>query len=149
MPPDEHAEDAHEGAVGEQRKRMPIERESVTVYVNIEGFSFYLTAGLYEDGSLGEIFIKDAGKEGSTVQGLLDAWATMFSIGLQYGVEFDMLVRKFAHMRFEPHGVTNDPLVPRARSVIDYIVSWLAQRFGSEELKSDLKKIHEQLENNV
>lgn len=141
-----HAEDSFEGAVSDARRKMPVERQSITNHAVLGGFKFYVTAGMYEDGSLGEVFIKGAGKEGSTVQGLLDAFATMMSIAMQYGAEFDMIARKFSHMRFEPHGDTNNPDIPVARSLIDYIVRWLAMRFGSDELNAELAEIGRKLE---
>ena len=92
-----------------ERKRMPQERESITHKFSIAGHEGYITAGKYEDGSVGEIFLTDIGKEGSTMRGLLNAFATAISLGLQYGVPLEDFVRKFSYMRFEPEGMTEQP----------------------------------------
>jgi ribonucleoside-diphosphate reductase alpha chain len=114
------------------RKRMPRERESITHKFSIAGHEGYITAGKYEDGSVGEIFLTDIGKEGSTMRGLLNAFATAISIGLQYGVPLEVFVRKFSYMRFEPEGITGNPEIPFAKSMPDYIMRWLASRFIDE-----------------
>jgi ribonucleoside-diphosphate reductase alpha chain len=111
------------------RKRMPQERESITHKFSIAGHEGYITAGKYEDGSVGEIFLTDIGKEGSTMRGLLNAFATAISLGLQYGVPLEDFVRKFSYMRFEPEGMTRNPEIPFAKSMPDYIMRWLASRF--------------------
>jgi ribonucleoside-diphosphate reductase alpha chain len=111
------------------RKKMPRERESITHKFSIAGHEGYITAGKYEDGSVGEIFLTDIGKEGSTMRGLLNAFATAISIGLQYGVPLEVFVRKFSYMRFEPEGITGNPEIPFAKSMPDYIMRWLASRF--------------------
>jgi ribonucleoside-diphosphate reductase alpha chain len=111
------------------RKRMPQERESITHKFSIAGHEGYITAGKYEDGSVGEIFLTDIGKEGSTMRGLLNAFATAISLGLQYGVPLEDFVRKFSYMRFEPEGITQNPEIPFAKSMPDYIMRWVASRF--------------------
>ncbi|HEX5711984.1 MAG TPA: vitamin B12-dependent ribonucleotide reductase [Solirubrobacterales bacterium] len=111
------------------RKRMPQERESITHKFNIAGHEGYITAGKYDDGSVGEIFLTDIGKEGSTMRGLLNAFATSISLGLQYGVPLEDFVRKFSYMRFDPEGMTQNPEIPFAKSMPDYIMRWLASRF--------------------
>ena len=111
------------------RKKMPIERESITHKFSIAGHEGYITAGKYEDGTLGEIFLTDIGKEGSTLRGLLNAFATSISLGLQYGVPLETFVRKFSYMRFEPEGMTTNPEIRFAKSMPDYIMRWLASRF--------------------
>jgi len=121
--------EAEEVAAAPVRKRMPRERESITHKFWIAGHEGYITAGKYEDGSVGEIFLTDIGKEGSTMRGLLNAFATAISIGLQYGVPLDVFVRKFSYMRFEPEGMTQNPEIPFAKSMPDYIMRWLASRF--------------------
>ena len=108
---------------------MPRERESITHKFSIAGHEGYITAGKYEDGSVGEIFLTDIGKEGSTMRGLMNAFATAISIGLQYGVPLEVFVRKFSYMRFEPEGITGNPEIPFAKSLPDYIMRWLASRF--------------------
>lgn len=112
------------------RRRMPTERESITHKFNIAGHEGYLTAGKYEDGTLGEIFVRIS-KEGSTISGLLDAWATAVSIMLQYGVPLDVIVNKFRGAKFEPSGWTGNEVAPLATSITDYIVRWLDSRFGA------------------
>lgn len=111
------------------RKKMPRERESITHKFAIGGHEGYITAGKYDDGTVGEIFLTDIGKEGSTMRGLLNAFATAISLGLQYGVPLETFVRKFSYMRFEPEGITGNPEIPFAKSMPDYIMRWLASRF--------------------
>jgi ribonucleoside-diphosphate reductase alpha chain len=111
------------------RKKMPRERESITHKFSIAGHEGYITAGKYEDGNVGEIFLTDIGKEGSTMRGLMNAFATAISIGLQYGVPLETFVRKFSYMRFEPEGITGNPEIPFAKSLPDYIMRWLGSRF--------------------
>ncbi|HEU5252803.1 MAG TPA: vitamin B12-dependent ribonucleotide reductase, partial [Solirubrobacterales bacterium] len=111
------------------RKKMPRERESITHKFSIGGHEGYITAGKYEDGTVGEIFLTDIGKEGSTMRGLLNAFATAISLGLQYGVPLETFVRKFSYMRFEPEGMTQNPEIPFAKSMPDYLMRWLASRF--------------------
>jgi ribonucleoside-diphosphate reductase alpha chain len=100
----------------------------VTHKFSIAGHEGYLTVGLYEDNKPGEIFITMA-KEGSVVSGLVDSIATLTSISLQYGVPVEVLCNKFAHTRFEPSGFTNNPQIPIAKSIMDYVFRWLQQRF--------------------
>jgi ribonucleoside-diphosphate reductase alpha chain len=111
------------------RHKMPRERESITHKFRIGMQEGYITAGKYPDGSVGEIFLTDIGKEGSTIKGLMNAFATAVSIGLQYGVPLEDFVRKFSYMRFEPEGITTNPEIPFAKSMPDYIMRWLASRF--------------------
>lgn len=115
-----------------RRRRLPDERRSLTHKFDIGGHEGYLTVGLYDDGSPGEIFISMS-KEGSTLAGLLDAFAISVSIGLQYGVPIQTLVKKFSHVRFEPSGYTQHENIRMAKSVIDYIFRWLALKFLSPE----------------
>ena len=112
-----------------ERRRMPRERESITHKFSIAGHEGYITAGKYEDGSVGEIFLTDIGKEGSTLRGMMNAFATAISIGLQYGVPLEVFVRKFSYMRFDPEGITNNPEIPFAKSMPDYLMRWLGSRF--------------------
>jgi ribonucleoside-diphosphate reductase alpha chain len=117
-------------AAGEPvRQRMPRERESITHKFSIAGHEGYITAGKYPDGRVGEIFLTDIGKEGSTLRGMMNAYATAISIGLQYGVPLEVFVRKFSYMRFDPEGITQNPEIPFAKSMPDYIMRWLASRF--------------------
>jgi ribonucleoside-diphosphate reductase alpha chain len=110
------------------RRRLPAERTAVTHKFDIAGHEGYITVGLYPDGTPGEIFLKMA-KEGSTVSGLMDSFATTVSVALQYGVPLRDLVNKFAHVRFEPSGFTGNSEIPIAKSSIDYIFRWLGSRF--------------------
>jgi ribonucleoside-diphosphate reductase alpha chain len=119
------------------RRRLPAERSAVTHKFDIAGHEGYITVGLYPDGQPGEIFLKMA-KEGSTVSGLMDTFATAISLSLQYGVPLRDLVNKFAHVRFEPSGFTGNTEIPIAKSTIDYIFRWLGSRFLSEEDKANL-----------
>jgi ribonucleoside-diphosphate reductase alpha chain len=119
------------------RRRLPDERQALTHKFSIQGHEGYITAGLYEDGSPGEIFLKMA-KEGSTVSGLMDSFATVVSMSLQYGVPLKALVDKFAHTRFEPQGFTGNPEIPIAKSIMDYVFRWLASRFLSWEERDAL-----------
>jgi ribonucleoside-diphosphate reductase alpha chain len=126
---EEKGTEAEAVAVPPERKRMPRERESITHKFSIAGHEGYITAGKYEDGSVGEIFLTDIGKEGSTMRGLMNAFATAISLGLQYGVPLEDFVRKFSYMRFEPEGITGNPEIPFAKSLPDYIMRWVASRF--------------------
>ena len=123
---------------GPRRKRMPRERQSITHKFSIGGHEGYITAGMYEDGSVGEIFLTDIGKEGSTLRGMMNSFATAISIALQYGVPLETLVRKFSYMRFEPEGVTGNPEIPFAKSMPDYIMRWLASRFLDTDAQEEL-----------
>ena len=124
--------------VGPKRHRMPKERQSITHKFSIGGHEGYITAGMYEDGTVGEIFITDVGKEGSTLRGMMNSFATAISIALQYGVPLETLVQKFAYMRFEPEGITQNPEIPFAKSMPDYIMRWLASRFLDAEVQEEL-----------
>jgi ribonucleoside-diphosphate reductase alpha chain len=126
---EEKAAEAEQQMPEPVRKKMPKERESITHKFAIGGHEGYITAGKYDDGALGEIFLTDIGKEGSTLRGLLNAFATAISLGLQYGVPLETFVRKFSYMRFEPEGITGNPEIPFAKSMPDYIMRWLASRF--------------------
>jgi ribonucleoside-diphosphate reductase alpha chain len=119
------------------RRRLPSERTAVTHKFDIAGHEGYITVGLYPDGQPGEIFLKMA-KEGSTVSGLMDSFATTVSVALQYGVPLRDLVNKFAHVRFEPSGFTGNSEIPIAKSIVDYIFRWLGSRFLSDDDKANL-----------
>ena len=119
------------------RRRLPAERTAITHKFDISGHEGYITVGLYPDGQPGEIFLKMA-KEGSTISGLMDSFATTVSVALQYGVPLHDLVHKFAHVRFEPSGFTSNPEIPIAKSIIDYIFRWLGSRFLAPEDRATL-----------
>jgi ribonucleoside-diphosphate reductase alpha chain len=114
------------------RRKLPDERQSLTHKFSIGGHEGYLTVGLYEDGQPGELFVTMA-KEGSTISGLMDSFATAVSYALQYGVPLKFFVDKFSHVRFEPSGWTGSPTVPYAKSIMDYIFRWLGAKFLGPE----------------
>jgi len=125
-----------EGQPRAVRRRLPDERRAITHKFSIAGHDGYVTVGMYEDGQPGEIFLVMA-KEGSVVSGLMDCFATAVSMALQYGVPLQVLVDKFSHVRFEPSGFTNNPEIPIAKSIVDYIFRWLASKFlGKDQQKA-------------
>ncbi len=111
------------------RRKLPVERQAMTHKFSVGGHDGYITVGLYEDGTPGELFLVMA-KEGSVISGLLDGFATSVSLSLQYGVPLQVLCDKFAHSRFEPSGYTGFSEIPFAKSITDYIFRWLDLRFG-------------------
>ncbi len=113
-----------------QRRRLPDTRASLTHKFSIEGHEGYITVGLFEDGTPGELFVTMA-KEGSTLSGMMDAFATSVSLLFQYGVPLAHMVDKFGHMRFEPSGWTGNPEIGMAKSIVDYVFRWLGYRFLS------------------
>jgi ribonucleoside-diphosphate reductase alpha chain len=133
QPAQEQARDSAQDPNGPPRAvrhRLPGERASITHKFSIGGHEGYVTVGLYPTGQVGEIFIKMA-KEGSTVSGLMDAFATSISLALQHGVPLKVLCEKFAHTRFEPSGWTGNEQIGYAKSLMDYIFRWLNLRFLS------------------
>ncbi len=114
------------------RRKLPDERQAITHKFSIGGHEGYITVGLFEDGQPGEIFITMA-KEGSTISGLMDSFATAISYALQYGVPLKFFVDKFSHVRFEPSGWTGNPQVPYAKSIMDYMFRWLGAKFLGPE----------------
>jgi ribonucleoside-diphosphate reductase alpha chain len=119
------------------RSRLPATRPSITHKFSVAGHEGYLTVGQYEDATPGELFVTMA-KEGSTVGGMMDAFATAISLCLQYGVPLDALVKKFTHQRFEPSGMTSNRDIPFAKSVVDYIFRWLGLAFLEDYRKANL-----------
>jgi ribonucleoside-diphosphate reductase alpha chain len=117
---------------GPRRHKLPDERQSITHKFDIAGHEGYITVGLYEDGQPGELFLTMA-KEGSTISGFADAFAQAISYALQYGVPLQDLVDKFSHARFEPAGMTRNPDIRFAKSIVDYIFRWMAAKFLSPE----------------
>ena len=115
-----------------QRRKLPDERHALTHKFDIAGHEGYITVGLFENGQPGEIFLVMA-KEGSTISGFADAFAQAISYALQYGVPLQALVDKFSHVRFEPSGMTKNPDVRFAKSIVDYIFRWMATKFLSPE----------------
>ena len=114
------------------RRKLPDERRAITHKFDIAGHEGYITVGLFENGQPGEIFLVMA-KEGSTISGFADAFAQAISYALQYGVPLQALVDKFSHVRFEPSGMTRNPEIRFAKSIVDYIFRWLATKFLSPE----------------
>jgi ribonucleoside-diphosphate reductase alpha chain len=111
------------------RQTLPATRDSVTHKFIVGGMEGYLTVGLHADGSPGEIFIKIA-KEGSTLSGMCQAFCRAFSLALQYGLPVREACRRFRDMRFEPMGTTNNPEIPEASSIVDYVARFLEMNFG-------------------
>jgi ribonucleoside-diphosphate reductase alpha chain len=136
------ADVASEAAAGRlARRRLPDERRSITHKFSIGGHEGYMTVGMYDDGSPGELFVVMA-KEGSVVSGLMDSFATSISMALQYGVPLKVLCDKFSHTRFEPSGFTGNPDIPIAKSIADYIFRWLALKFlPSEEGATPVREL--------
>jgi ribonucleoside-diphosphate reductase alpha chain len=114
------------------RRKLPDERRSITHKFSVAGHEGYIHVGLYETGEPGEIFVRMA-KEGSTISGLMDSFATAVSLALQHGVPLKLLIDKFSRTRFEPSGFTGNPELPRASSIMDYLFRWLASKFSREE----------------
>ncbi len=114
------------------RRKLPDERQALTHKFDIAGHEGYITVGLFENGQPGEIFLVMA-KEGSTISGFADAFAQAISYALQYGVPLSTLVDKFSHVRFEPSGMTRNPEIRFAKSIVDYIFRWMASKFLSND----------------
>ncbi len=116
------------------RKRLPDERTAIAHKFSIGGHEGYIHVGLYEDGTPGEVFLR-MNKEGSVISGLMDSVAILTSVALQYGVPLESLVNKFSHVRFEPSGFTNNPEIPMAKSIMDYVYRWLGKKFLPEAVQ--------------
>lgn len=129
-----------------ERHRLPDTRQAYTHKFDIMGHEGYITVGMYEDGSPGEMFISMA-KEGSTLGGLMDAIATLVSLALQYGIPTDVLVRKLSNARFEPSGMTKNPDIRHAKSITDYIFKWFGITFipGYREQELRLPPVEQQV----
>jgi ribonucleoside-diphosphate reductase alpha chain len=124
QPTGTHAVEQNDLFVRAQRRKLPDERKSITHKFSVGGHEGYIIVGMYEDGRPGEVFIKMS-KEGSTLSGVMDGLALTLSIGLQYGVPLKVLVDKLINMRFEPSGITENPEIRLATSVLDYVGRWL------------------------
>ncbi|KKR87138.1 MAG: Ribonucleoside-diphosphate reductase, adenosylcobalamin-dependent [Candidatus Uhrbacteria bacterium GW2011_GWF2_41_16] len=124
--------DGRETTTKPLRRRLADERRSITHKFAVGGHEGYLTVGLYDDGTPGELFVRMA-KSGTVMSGLMDSFSTAVSIGLQYGVPLRVLVNKFVHVRFEPSGYTNNPHIRIAKSIVDYIFRWIALKFLTPE----------------
>jgi ribonucleoside-diphosphate reductase alpha chain len=119
------------------RKRLPDDRVEVGRKFKVGEYEGYIHVGLYEDGTPGDIFV-DIAKEGTTLAGLMNSFMISVSLGLQYGVPLEVYVSKFAHMRFEPSGMTNDADIRVAKSIVDYIFRWMGKRFLDVEQQQEL-----------
>lgn len=120
------------------RVRMPDTRNSITHKFTVADHEGYIVASVYPNGEIGEMFFTMA-KEGSTISGVLDGFATAISIALQYGTPLGVLADKFIDVRYEPSGYTKNPQIPYAKSFSDYIFRWLILKFGTEEEKAAIK----------
>jgi ribonucleoside-diphosphate reductase alpha chain len=119
--------------VDAKRHGLPATRHSVTHKFAIGGFEGYLTVGLFNDGQPGELFMKMS-KEGSTLSGMIQAFCRAFSLAIQYGLSLEDAVARFKGMRFDPMGPTDNPDIPEAQSVIDYVARYLEHEFGEAQV---------------
>ncbi len=119
-----------------QRRRLPDDRTEVGRKFKVGDYEGYIHVGLFEDGTPGDIFV-DIAKEGTTLAGLMNSFMISVSLGLQYGVPLEVYVSKFSHMRFEPSGMTNDPDIRVAKSIVDYIFRWMGKKFLSPEQQEE------------
>lgn len=127
----------------------PAEREGLTHKVTIGGVRGFITANRREDGSCAELFIHGFGAYGSTMQGWTDSFGMLLSIGLQdQAFDLSELVVRFAHMRFDPNGETDNPAIPYCHSIPDYIFRWIVHHFGPSELKDELEVIDREMQRN-
>ena len=120
-----------------QRRVMPIERQEIGRKFKVGEYEGYIHVGLFPEGDPGDVFV-DIAKEGTTLAGLMNAFMIAVSVGIQYGVPLEVFVSKFAHMRFEPSGLTNDPDIRVAKSIPDYIFRWMGKRFLDTDQQADL-----------
>ncbi|HYZ93119.1 MAG TPA: vitamin B12-dependent ribonucleotide reductase, partial [Actinomycetota bacterium] len=120
-----------------QRRRLPDDRTEVGRKFRVGEYEGYIHVGLFEDGTPGDIFV-DIAKEGTTLAGLMNSFMISVSLGLQYGVPLEVYVSKFAHMRFEPSGMTNDPDIRAAKSIVDYIFRWMGKRFLTVDQQEEI-----------
>jgi ribonucleoside-diphosphate reductase alpha chain len=120
-----------------ERKRLPDDRTEIGRKFRVGDYEGYIHVGLYEDGSPGDVFL-DIAKEGTTLAGLMNSFMISVSLGLQYGVPLEVYVSKFAHMRFEPSGPTNDPDIRVAKSIVDYVFRWLGKKFLTLEQQEEI-----------
>jgi ribonucleoside-diphosphate reductase alpha chain len=123
-------------AVAPKRRRLPDDRVEVGRKFRVGEYEGYIHVGLFEDGTPGDIFV-DIAKEGTTLAGLMNSFMISVSLGLQYGVPLEVYVSKFSHMRFEPSGMTNDPDIRAAKSIVDYIFRWMGKKFLSADQQEE------------
>lgn len=123
---------------GAGRERLDRDRKGHTVKLVVGGIDVYVTANCYPDGRLAEVFIKGAGQQGSTLNGMIDDLATMLSIALQSGADLGTLCLKLHRSAYDPSGPVNHPEIGRANSLPDAVACWLALRFGNESLRREM-----------
>jgi ribonucleoside-diphosphate reductase alpha chain len=121
----------------QERKRLPLDRTEIGRKFQVGDYEGYIHVGLYDDGTPGDIFV-DIAKEGTTLAGLMNSFMISVSLGLQYGVPLEVYVSKFAHMRFEPSGMTNDPDIRVAKSIVDYVFRWMGKKFLDADKQQEL-----------
>jgi ribonucleoside-diphosphate reductase alpha chain len=121
----------------EERRRLPDDRTEIGRKFKVGDYEGYIHVGLYDDGTPGDIFV-DIAKEGTTLAGLMNSFMISVSLGLQYGVPLEVYVSKFAHMRFEPSGMTNDADIRVAKSIVDYVFRWMGKRFLDTDKQQEL-----------
>jgi ribonucleoside-diphosphate reductase alpha chain len=119
-----------------QRRRLPDDRTEIGRKFKVGEYEGYIHVGLFDDGTPGDIFL-DIAKEGTTLAGLMNSFMISVSLGLQYGVPLEVYVSKFSHMRFEPSGLTNDPDIRVAKSIVDYVFRWMGKKFLSPEQQEE------------
>ncbi|HZC13870.1 MAG TPA: vitamin B12-dependent ribonucleotide reductase, partial [Thermoleophilaceae bacterium] len=120
-----------------ERRRLPLDRTEIGRKFQVGEYEGYIHVGLYDDGTPGDIFV-DIAKEGTTLAGLMNSFMISVSLGLQYGVPLEVYVSKFAHMRFEPSGMTNDPDIRVAKSIVDYVFRWMGKKFLDADTQQEL-----------
>ena len=120
-----------------RRRRLPDDRTEVGRKFRVGDYEGYIHVGLFDDGTPGDIFV-DIAKEGTTLAGLMNSFMISVSLGLQYGVPLEVYVSKFAHMRFEPSGMTNDPDIRAAKSIVDYIFRWMGKKFLTVDQQEEI-----------
>ena len=124
-------------AAAPRRRRLPDDRTEVGRKFRVGEYEGYIHVGLFDDGTPGDIFV-DIAKEGTTLAGLMNSFMIAVSLGLQYGVPLEVYVSKFAHMRFEPSGLTNDPDIRSAKSIVDYVFRWMGKKFLTVDQQEEI-----------
>jgi ribonucleoside-diphosphate reductase alpha chain len=132
----------------QDRRRLPDDRTEVGRKFRVGDYEGYIHVGLYDDGKPGDIFV-DIAKEGTTLAGLMNSFMISVSLGLQYGVPLEVYVSKFAHMRFEPSGLTNDPDIRVAKSLVDYIFRWMGKKFLDPDTQAELGIMSEEVRRRI
>src|SRR5256714_7575316 len=120
-----------------RRRRLPDDRTEIGRKFRVGEYEGYIHVGLFDDGTAGDIFV-DIAKEGTTLAGLMNSFMISVSLGLQYGVPLEVYVSKFAHMRFEPSGMTNDPDIRAAKSIVDYVFRWMGEKVLTTDQQEEI-----------